>query len=349
VAGVYLPRLLLEHYLRGAKRTYTYELVDEFEDPDLTDPEAHFGLMRRDLSPKPAYTAMKTLLGLVSDPGPSFTPDSLAVTIDGFPDDGRYVLTQKRTGQFVLLLWRDVAIFDPQQQTRLPVTPTSVTLRLARSADLKVYRPSQGASSVSEVQATSLPLQLDGQVTVITVDPPSTPAPESVAAKGGNAQALVSWQLPATTADVTGFEIVRSPGGVLPVVPATERSFHDTGLSNGTSYTYTVRTLSSGVPSVAVAAPPVTPATVPSRPRIVSATTGQGSVTVTWRKARARGRAVTAYQLVWGTKTLKVGPQIRKATLAGLPKGRQLRVGVRARNAIGWGKPDYTRSLTTRR
>ena len=52
VAGVYRPRLLLEHYLRGEKRVYSYELIDEFDDPGLTNPEAHFGLLRRDWTPE---------------------------------------------------------------------------------------------------------------------------------------------------------------------------------------------------------------------------------------------------------------------------------------------------------
>ena len=78
VAGVYLPRLLLEHYLRGEKRLYSYELIDEFADPGLTNPEANFGLLRRDWSPKPAFTAMKNTLALLDDPGPSFTPDRAA-------------------------------------------------------------------------------------------------------------------------------------------------------------------------------------------------------------------------------------------------------------------------------
>ena len=38
VAGVYTPRVLLEHYLRGEKRVYTYELVDEFDDPGPDQP-----------------------------------------------------------------------------------------------------------------------------------------------------------------------------------------------------------------------------------------------------------------------------------------------------------------------
>ena len=237
VAGVYPPRVLLEHFLRGEKRVYTYELIDEFDDPGLTNPEAHFGLLRRDWSPKPAYTAMKNLLGLLDDPGPSFTPAAAPGQGHRLPGRREYVLTQKRNGQYVLLLWRDVSLYDPVTQQPQPVTPTNVTLQLAKGKNRQVYRPSEGTAPVTQTQGSSLPLQMDGSVTAITIDPIPAPAPESVSATAGNASATVTWQLPATQADVTGFEVTRQPGQTF-TLPATARSFEDTGLTNGTSYTY---------------------------------------------------------------------------------------------------------------
>jgi hypothetical protein len=346
VAGVYTPRLLLEHYLRGEKRVFSYELIDEFDDPGLTNPEAHFGLLRRDLSPKPAYSAMKTLLGLASDPGPSFTPQPLPVKIEGYPSDARYVLTQKRNGQHVLFLWRDVSVYDPVLKQSQTVTPANVTLRLAKSSRIKVYRPTQGPAAVTQIQASSLPLQLDGQVTAVTIDPLQAPAPQSVRATAGKAQATVSWQLPTTDANVTGFEVLRQPGAVRRSAPSTARSFRDPGLVNGRSYTYSVRALSPHGWSVAVAAPSVIPATVPSAPAVSAATTGRGSVTLTWRKPKGQGRAITGYKLVSGTKSLLVSPSVLKATLTGLARGKNVRVGVQARNALGYGGVTW-RTVTT--
>ncbi|MCW2807956.1 MAG: hypothetical protein JWQ93_1911 [Marmoricola sp.] len=337
VAGVYTPRVLLEHFVRGEQRVYTYELIDEFDDPGLTNPEAHFGLLRRDLTPKPAYAAMKTLLGLASDPGTAFTPAPLPVKVEGYPSDGRYVLTHKRNGQYVLFLWRDVAVYDPVLQQPTTVTPTNVTLRLVKDKDLKVYRPSQGSTPVTQVQGSSLPLQMDGQVTAITIDPIPAPSPQSVSAAPGNAEATVSWTMPPTQADVTGFEVVRQPGAKVLSVPATSRSVTDTGLVNGTSYSHTVRALSPDGSSDAVAAAPVVPATVPSAPVISAATAGRGSVTLTWKKPNDRGRAITGYRLVSGTRSLLVGPTVPKATLSGLAKGVNVTVGVQARNALGYG------------
>ncbi len=348
VAGVYTPRLLLEHFLRGEKRVYTYELIDEFDDPGKTNPEAHFGLLRRDLSPKPAYAAMKSLLGLASDPGPAFTPQPLPVKIVGYPSDARYVLTQKRNGQHVLFLWRDVSVYDPVLKQSQPVTPTNVTLQLAKTSSLKVYRPSGGPGAVTETQASSLPLQLDGQVTAVTIGPIPAPAPQSVTATPGNAEATVSWQLPATDANVTGFEIVRQPGAVVLSAPAAARSFRNSGLVNGQSYTYSVRTLSPDGSSAAVAAPPVVPATVPAAPLITAATAGRGSVTLTWKKPSDQGRAISGYRLVSGTKSLAVGASVLKATLTGLARGANVTVGVQARNVLGYG-PVTWRTIKTLR
>jgi hypothetical protein len=349
VAGVYTPRVLLEHFLKGEKRTYTYELIDEFDDPGLTNPEAHFGLLRRDLSPKPAYTAMQNLLGLLSDPGPAFTPAPLAVKVAGYPSDGKYVLSQKRNGQYVLLLWRDVSIYDPVTKQPQPVTPSNVTLQLAKTSSIKVYRPSQGAGVVTHAQTASLPLQMDGSVTAITIDPAApAPTPTAVAATAGNAAAAVSWQLPASDVNVTGFEVTRQPGSTV-TVPASARSFSDTGLVNGTSYTYSVRALSPEGNSPAVTAPAVVPGTVPSPPTITATSVGSGSVTVTWKAPANGGRAITGYQLLSGTKTLSVGATTLKATLSGLAKNTKLRVGVRAKNALGYGNQAFTAYVTTKK
>ena len=56
--GKYLPRLFCEYFTHGVRRTFWYELVDEdeFPDPNGDNPECHYGIVRKDLTPKPAYT-----------------------------------------------------------------------------------------------------------------------------------------------------------------------------------------------------------------------------------------------------------------------------------------------------
>ncbi len=170
VAGVYLPRLLLEHYLRGEQRVYSYELIDQEAEPALAEPEQHFGLLRHDLSPKPAYTAMQTLLGLLADPGPEFSPDALAFSLDGWPVDGRSLLTQKRDGSFVLLLWRDASVWDPALRRPLDVEPADVTLRLPEDHAVAVYRLTQGSTPVRTLEGDAVPVPVGAEITAVTID-----------------------------------------------------------------------------------------------------------------------------------------------------------------------------------
>lgn len=350
-AGRYLPRLLLDHVKAGHERVYSYELIDEFADPGRTNPEASFGLLRRDWSPKPAYTAMRTLLGLLSDPGPEFTPEPLPVATTGWPADGRYLVTQKRDGSHVLLLWRDATVWDPVLRTALPDPPAPVTLTFGEQLDMTVHRVSQGPQPVSRTRGTSITVPLDGDVTAITLtDVPvavPAPAPTGVTATPGDRSATLGWGLPASGAEVTGFE-VRRDGGLPVRVAADARSLTDTGLVNGTSYTYSVRALASGGDSAWVSSAAVVPATVPGAPTIASTTAGAGAVTVAWRAPAANGRPILGYELSSSGRVLSVGASTLRATLSGLPRRTTLRVAVRARNAMGWGPSASTPYVRTK-
>jgi hypothetical protein len=77
VQARYIPRLCCEYFRLGIKRTYIYELIDEFHDENKENPESHYGLIRRDLTPRPAYTALKSLLDLLEDTREEFTPRTL--------------------------------------------------------------------------------------------------------------------------------------------------------------------------------------------------------------------------------------------------------------------------------
>lgn len=134
--GKYIPRLFLEYFRKGIVRTCSYELVDEWNQPG--NPEANYGLLRHDLSPKPAYTALKNLIGLLKDSGASFTPGSLDYTLTVNPpakyNRTQYVrdlLLQKRDGSFYLVLWHEISNGDtsstPVRAIAPPPMPTKLT------------------------------------------------------------------------------------------------------------------------------------------------------------------------------------------------------------------------------
>lgn len=119
VQAKYIPRLCCEYFRLGFKRTFIYELADEFEGGTGENPEAHYGLLRLDLTPKPAYTALKSLLRLLEDDGREFTPRSLdyelSVTGPGAyyrTDFLHHLLLQKSDGDLYFLLWHEISCED---------------------------------------------------------------------------------------------------------------------------------------------------------------------------------------------------------------------------------------------
>src|SRR5688500_6245644 len=67
-------------------------------------------------------------------------------------------------------------------------------------------------------------------------------APTNVRATAGDAQATVTWQAPKKNGGsaITAYRVVTSPGGVTVTVGASPTSATVNGLTNGTTYTFTV-------------------------------------------------------------------------------------------------------------
>lgn len=179
VAGVYAPRLLLEHYLRGISRMYYYELLDEHPDPEGLNKEASFGLLRYDFSPTPAFTALRNLLALARDSGAGSGAGSrasaLAHSIEGADDNLRQVLLTKSDGSNLLILWRDVSVFDQEHERRLEVTEQHLIVNFGRRVAFTVYHPSSSATPVSTGDAASADVGIRGEVVVLDVAPSGEP------------------------------------------------------------------------------------------------------------------------------------------------------------------------------
>ena len=358
VSATYLPRTILENFSHGALRTYLYELIDEFDDPARTNPEAHFGLLRHDLSHKPAYTAVKNLLRLVADPVPSrataFSPGSLRYSVAGGDSSLRQLLVQRRDGHFVVLLWRDVSVYDTSSRTRTSVAPQSLTVHLGTPADVAVHRPNvQPAPVASYLGASDVPVALGAQVAAVDITPetgettPVLNVPTGVRATPKDRSAIVSWRQSDATG-LTGFEVVRQPGGLSTTVPANSRSVRVAGLRNGSAYTFSVRALTSSGASAAATPVRLVPGTVPSAPRLGTLSPGRARMGVAWSAALAQGRTVTAYEVVSGRHHVITSSGVRRTVLRGLPARAAVRVGVRARNAFGWGPVRWSRVVRTR-
>jgi len=175
-AGIYLPRLYLEYFRRGIVRTFAYELIDEFEDPGRTNPEANFGLLRRDFSPKPAFAALANLMRLMQPAagGPPQTGSGRPeLRVEGAVEGIRQLLLERSDGAHLLALWRDASVWDTGGRVDRDPPPRDVQVRLGHPvARVEVHRPSRSSRPEAVLRdARDIDLELTGDVAVLALEP----------------------------------------------------------------------------------------------------------------------------------------------------------------------------------
>jgi len=169
VAGTYAPRLLLEFFKHGIKRTYFYELVD---DPNTTN--SGWGLLRYDLSAKPAFTAISNLLGILQDQPTQFTPGSLQFTLTGNTTGVETLLIQKSNGTFWLAIWLKGCIYDVNALKATPIAPQPVTLSIpgGRVATYIASFASNGQIQGSWPNHSAVQLNVNSNLTMVRISYP---------------------------------------------------------------------------------------------------------------------------------------------------------------------------------
>ena len=143
--ATYLPRLFLSYFAAGVRRTFAYELLDERPDPARVDLQANFGLLREDLTPKPAFLALRNLLAVLRPAGarsgaspPRYTLSDPAVA---------ELMLDLGGDRFALVLWAPVPVWDPYARTDEAPEVRSVTVQLAEPvASAAVVRPGRSAA-----------------------------------------------------------------------------------------------------------------------------------------------------------------------------------------------------------
>lgn len=147
--AVYTLRTVLEHFKAGIKRTFLYELIDEYPDPSRTKPNWHFGLLRSDFSPKPAFTALKNMLAIVGTGAPA-TLKPIRFSASG---RGRGLVIQKADGSYIGFLWRLDSVWDRDARQPISVSPQRVTITLPDARWVRLIRPMESTAE------TDLPLR----------------------------------------------------------------------------------------------------------------------------------------------------------------------------------------------
>ena len=168
-------------------------------------------------------------------------------------------------------------------------------------------------------------------------------APTGVSGVPGNQQVDVSWTAPASTGGsvVTGYVVTGSPSGSCSTSGLTCTV---AGLTNGISYTFSVKATNARGDSVAsVSSSAVIPRTTPGAPTSLEATAGDASASVAFTAPSSTGGApileyiVRAVPTTSGqTKTCSTTTTLR-CELTGLVNNVEYTVVVVARNSVGEG------------
>jgi hypothetical protein len=162
-SAIYLPRLLLNNFSADVLRTFLYVFMDGDQSPD--DGEQHYGLVRKDGTPKPAYHAIRALIMALEDRGPAVESHpraaDLSVSIHTAPPETRAQAFAKRDGTLVLALWRPERVWNVESATDIAVAaqPFAVTVN-RRVARVECMVPNDTADW------TALPVSADRMITV---------------------------------------------------------------------------------------------------------------------------------------------------------------------------------------
>ena len=163
------------------------------------------------------------------------------------------------------------------------------------------------------------------------------PPPTNIQAEAGNSEVTITWDNPAI-ADLSNIESFTVTGNPEGTCTTTANTCIIDGLTNGTTYTFTVVANYTGgnVSSPSESSSAATPASPPSPPLTVEATATAGQATITWQEPTTNGgSSITGYKVTSAPGNLTCTTNTLSCTIEELVNGTQYQFTVSAFNAIG--------------
>jgi hypothetical protein len=169
----YMTRTFFEFFNDGIARSYSYDFIQY----DGLSKFGQYGLVHNNLTPKPAYFGLKSLIGALRDPGSAFTPSPLTFRLSGFTNNVHHLLMQKRNGTFVLAIWVEAPGWDTTTPAGGDIVVPGQVVTLATSANFSTLSrqsmDESGALSTSSVpwSANQATFTVTDTVSLLTLTP----------------------------------------------------------------------------------------------------------------------------------------------------------------------------------
>jgi fibronectin type 3 domain-containing protein len=197
------------------------------------------------------------------------TPTAIApaapAAVVASPGDSQVILSWTApAGADSYKVYRNGTLITASAITSTTYTDTGLTNGTTYTYYIVAFKQNSPASAAS------------GSVTA-TPQAPTAGTPTGLAAAAGDAQVALTWN---ASAGATSYQILR---GGTQIGTSTTASYTDTGLTNGTAYSYSVKAVINGsatTASTSVSATPV--AAAPTAPTGLTATVGSAQIGLTW-------------------------------------------------------------------
>ena len=157
VESAYLLRTLLLAWNHGSSRTFIYELLDEF-------PGSGYGLLRNDMSEKPAFKALRNLIALLNESSETVTPRPLDLTLGGDDPTLSHTLLQEADGSYFLILWLERSGYDILTLHKILVPTESIHVALGGGFGVRDIVSFDGDGSTLESNLSTTPSSLNVRV-----------------------------------------------------------------------------------------------------------------------------------------------------------------------------------------
>ena len=177
-------------------------------------------------------------------------------------------------------------------------------------------------------------------------------APTNLVANAGDGQVTLNWTMPSDNggSDITGYKIIRNDGTFDISFISTDLVnlvYTDTGLTNGESYTYSIKAVNANGDGASSSPVSRTPSGRPFAPQNLQAIEGDGNVTLNWDMPSDNGDLITKYNIYRGSGSDPIANTTGlNYTDTGLTNGEEYTYYIEAVNANGEGFDSYTVKAT---